>query len=420
MSNTDPTPTPLSPDLIRRNDSMVDANPFASTGARDAVRGGANMYGTFSIEKFCDVGGLSQTHEDALGWYNYVTRFTPANFRYVDAGVKIWAYYETYDNWQDTYGMDAVRAVYHSGHGGMDGNGVFYVPMGAAWAGNDCTATSNNMVLGNEYVRYIFWSTCLSCRVLGGHTPIRTWQNANRGWRMLFGFETVSWDDPNYGKNFWEEWNKNKSFSTAWLDASWRLAHDQAPSVVACGASQAEAQNRVFNERLFYGDRASTAWWWWRWYNVASVSRVALQTLPANLAVARLQPSQAPTSRALADRFQLDIALPSEVRVGSRGAFAVGDGGTRLAYGSDGSIDVRLAEPNLANRNPMAVERAASVAQGAVRRYRLDEELLTLDRTVLAYTGGGTGEGSGELEEPFVSGTIVQFRQLINGLPVIT
>jgi hypothetical protein len=402
------------------NGQLTAANPFSPADTRAGVRAGANMYGTFSIERFCDAGNLSATHEDALGWYNYVTRFTPANFRYVDAGVKIWAYYETYDNWQNTYGMDAVRAVYHSGHGGMDSNGVFYVPLGAAWAGNDCTATSNNMRLGNEFARYIFWSTCLSCRVLDGHNPIRTWQAANLGWRMLFGFETVSWDDPNYGKNFWEEWNKNKSFSTAWLDASWRIAHDQAPSVVACGASAAESQDRVFNERYFYPDRVSTAWWWWRWYNVATAAREPLRTLPWNLAVARLRAPDAPTARALADRFQLDIGLPSDLRVGMGGAFAAGDGDMRLAYGADGSIEVQLSQPNLSNRTPLATQQATSIAQEAVRRYGLDQELLTFDRTFQAWTAGGTAEGSGRIEEPFPTGTIVQFRQLINGLPIIT
>ena len=68
---------------------------------------------------------------------------------------------------------------------------------------------------------------------------------------MIFGFETVSYDNANYGSYFFEEWNKNKSFSQAWLDASWRIAHDQGPTAAACGATQAEAQDRLFNERLF-------------------------------------------------------------------------------------------------------------------------------------------------------------------------
>jgi len=202
-------------------------NPLPAAEA--ATRAGANMYGAFSIETFCDVGPLQYTHEDVQGWLAYTEQFTPRNFWYQDAGVKVWAYYEDLDNWQDTYGMDAVRASYHSGHGGMDANGVFYVPMGAAWAGNDCTATSKDMRLGNEHCRYVFWSTCESLRVLAGHTPLRTWGAANLGLRMIFGFETVSWDDARYGSGFWGHWKRGESLGTAWLNSSWDIAHDQAP-----------------------------------------------------------------------------------------------------------------------------------------------------------------------------------------------
>ncbi len=115
-------------------------------------------------------------------------------------------YEEAFDNWQDTYGTDAVVAFYHSGHGNMDGNGVFKAPLGSKWDNRDW-AFSNRMSLGNETVRYLFWSTCFSLRVFGAHNPIRTWHNVNQGFRMLFGFETTSVDNPNYGKFFWEEWN---------------------------------------------------------------------------------------------------------------------------------------------------------------------------------------------------------------------
>src|SRR3954470_21439577 len=104
-------------------------DPAADAGR--VARTAANLYGAFSIETFCDVGSLSLTHDDTAGWLGYTEQFSPRNFWYQDAGVRVWAYYEDYDNWQGTYGMDAVRSVYHCGHGGMDANGVFYVPMGA-------------------------------------------------------------------------------------------------------------------------------------------------------------------------------------------------------------------------------------------------------------------------------------------------
>lgn len=83
LTEAKPTLTRPHPDLMEPapNGKLTGANPFAPGDTRAGVRAGANMYGTFSVERFCDAGNLSATHEDALGWYKYVTRFTPANFR---------------------------------------------------------------------------------------------------------------------------------------------------------------------------------------------------------------------------------------------------------------------------------------------------------------------------------------------------
>jgi len=402
-------------------------NPIEG-GVEAGVRGGANLYGACSIEVGCgcSFGTLRYTHEDAQGWLDYVKQFTPINFWYKDCGVKPWIYLEPYDNWQDTYGVDAVRAFYHSGHGGMDANGVFYLPMSAPWGNEGCTVISSDPDLQwgcPERVRYIFLSTCLSLRVLEGHNPIRTWHPSNRGWRMLFGYETVSWDDPNYGKFFWEEWRKGKSFSASWLDASWRIAHDQAPSVVACGATAEEAQNRVFNERYFYPDCVSRNWYWWRWYYASREAREPQLVLPQHLMIARIQSVAAArqSARTLAERFQMDIKIPAEIATSRDGSYRVTAGEKSIAYGRDGSIEVRLAKPNLANYTPLATQRATEIAQKAVLRYGLDQEVpVVFDRVLLVTEGGGTTDGSGKLEGPYTTGTIVQLRQVVNGVPVIT
>jgi hypothetical protein len=155
---------------------------------------------------------------------DYPTQFAgkAANFWRKDAGVQVWKYEETYDNWQDTYGMDAVTVFYHSGHGAMSGSGVFQAPLGAKWDNRDW-AYSNNMSFGDETLRYLYWSTCFSIRVSGSDSPIRTWSAPNKGGlRMMFGYETTSIDHAGYGKFFWQEWNKNKTFARAFLDASCR------------------------------------------------------------------------------------------------------------------------------------------------------------------------------------------------------
>src|SRR5688572_9614067 len=123
-----------------------------STGRQKAViSGSSDVYGACSIERFSSASSLGLTHEDAQGWIDYVTRFTPGNFWYKDSGVQVWLYEEQYDNWQDTYGADAVIAFYYSGHGAMDGNGVFQIPLGSKWSNRDW-AFSTDMKLGNETV----------------------------------------------------------------------------------------------------------------------------------------------------------------------------------------------------------------------------------------------------------------------------
>lgn len=126
--------------------SILGTNPI---GGGD--RGGARQFGAFSIERFVNQGPLSLTHEDAQGWLDYLARWQVPNFHFQDGNVQVWAYEETYDNWQDTYGMDAVLAVCHSGHGGMRAEGTFFAPLGGVWDSRS-DAISSNMRLGNEVV----------------------------------------------------------------------------------------------------------------------------------------------------------------------------------------------------------------------------------------------------------------------------
>jgi Family of unknown function (DUF6345) len=413
MTN-EPKPT-LEPGTSGRETTQTPRggqNPTAPEGLT-GLRGGSKMYGFCSIETFCDQGSLSLTHDDAQGFYQYVNQFTPPNFWYKDSGVKPWIYYEQYDNWQDTYGADAVRVFYHSGHGGMSSDGTFYLPMGADWGGLGCTALSSNMRLGNETLRYLFWSTCLSLRISGGHSPIRTWNQANLGLRMIFGYETTSYDNANYGRYFFEEWNKNKSFSQAFLDASWRISHHQSPSVVACGASQEEAKNRVFNERLFYAESVSKNWWWWRWYSAAMAREVTISP-PESLQFAELVPVVLSASD-LFDRFGMRGPVAED------GSTSFVEGQRSFSRSADGSFSIQLAAANLENTVELAVGAARAAAERLIARLALSaDQPLVLDRIIRSQAAGGSLQGSGELVGSHTTETIIQYRQIIAGLPVIS
>jgi hypothetical protein len=285
--------------------------------------------------------------------------------------------------------------------------------MGADWGGLGCTATSSNMRLGNEHCRYLFWSTCQSLQVFNGQSPNRTWDAANLGLRMIFGFEGNSYDNANYGNFFWQEWNNNKSFSTAWLDSSWRISSNQSPTVVACGATQHEAQDRLFNERNFFDGAASKNWWWWRWYTSAA-ARDVMTSLPAQLQSADLAPAHL-SAQALFDRFEMGGEVAAD------GSASFNDGDRALTRSSDGSFSVRLAHANLSNTKKLSAASARAVADRVIDRLALrGESHLVLDRLIHAEAAGATNMGSGEIVDHHNNETIVQYRQMIDGVPVIS
>jgi hypothetical protein len=400
-------------------------NPFADGGPAVGVVRAApanDTYEFFSIEDFPPgIGDLGLTHDDAQGFYNYVAQFVTPNAWYRDGNVLAWMYGEDFDNWQDEYGFDSCCVVYHSGHGNMDANGVFQCPMGGTWGGASWVF-SNGMRLGNEKARYIFWSTCLSLRVLGGHSPVRTWHGANGGFRMLFGFETVSFDNANYGRYFWEEWNKNKSFSQAWLDGSWRISHNQAPSVVATGANQAEAEARLNQERYFTTAPGSAGWYAWRWYNVARQAglREPNSGLPGRIAVATLA-APAPAEervRQIAERLGLQVGAVESMQSDRSVQADIGNG--RLALAPDGSYELRLAEP-VAPRADADPGQARHAAEEIVRRYGLADDIdLVYDVTRLDNIASAPGGSDGSPATERVREITVVFRQVVNGLPVVS
>ncbi|MER5443790.1 DUF6345 domain-containing protein [Streptomyces sp. NPDC002790] len=382
---------------------------------RDSTFG---WWGAFSIQKFVNQNPLSHTHEDATGWLAYLQQFYDRNFWFADSGVQVWAYEETYDNWQDRYGVDAVVAVYHSGHGGMDGNGVFFAPLGAQWD-NRSDAISNRMAFGNEKANYVFWSTCNSLRVLDGHSPVRTWAGPNVGSRMIFGFETTSIDSGDYGKKFWEKWRAGQTFCDAWLNASWDIYHGQAPSVCATGSTQAEAQNRLNSERNFYRDHVPDNWYAWRWYYARQGLRDPLTQAPQSPQIVQLAPRDPSEELTAAGRLaHFPAAALQEVQVERQGVLSASSGDRFVSTAPQAVRWVKLADANHRNTRQLPTERAVELAQRFVQEHAEGVELV-VDGVHDLMQNSGKKDGS-QIGEPVSLQTHVTFRQAFDGVPVIT
>ncbi|MCZ4118201.1 DUF6345 domain-containing protein [Streptomyces sp. H39-S7] len=381
---------------------------------RDSTFG---WWGALSVEHFVNQVTLTHTHEDATGWLNYLQQFYDRNFWFADDGVKVWAYEETYDDWQDRYGMDAVAAVYHSGHGGMYDDGTFIAPLGGTWD-NRSDALSSSMRLGNKKVNYVFWSTCNSLRVLDGHSPVRTWATPNAGFRMIFGFESTSVDHPGYGANFWKYWRGGQTFTDAWLNASWEISTHQAPSVAAAGTTQDEAINRLDAERSFSRDHIADNWYAWRWYYARDAIREPLMTLPGEPRLILLAPRE-PSSELLSvgRAAQFPEAALAEIQVERQGVLSATSGDRHISTGPGAVRWVKLAEPNRRNTEQISTEHAIAAAQAFAQQHANGTELV-VDSVHDLMENDGSKEG--ELGEPRTVETMVVFRQMFHDVPVIT
>lgn len=410
-------------------EEKVIPSPFETTTDKNILQAAApnNILGLCSIQDFSGSLGnhnsdLHATHADAQGFYDYLHNWYTANFYYKDGAVKSWLYEEPNDHWQNYYGIDAVDVFYHSGHGNMTSAGVFQAPSGGSWNNETWISSNNKMLLGNQRLRYIFWSTCLSCRVFGGITPITTWWNddSNPGFRMLFGFETISYDNPCYGLNFWNHYKAGQSFSTSWLYGSWDISHNQTPTVVASGANQAEALNILMNERSFQWGAVSRNWYQWRWLAAASVASPN-KTLPKEMLVAELAPFEVNHAKiaVLADQLGFSSKAIDGFGISKEGTYLLDEGEKKITINQQGHFNAKLANINLKNRSQLDQNKARQTAEQYIRKQIGNDAELQYHAIRLGKTCGGSTKGSRELDQEYVTDTTVEFRQVINGVPVV-
>lgn len=408
----------------RRRQLPPDAEDEDPAGdAADAAVG--QIYGACSVETYRAAGALHAAHRDAGGFLDAVDRFATPDFWRRDAAVKSWIYDRRQAEYEPGHDMDSVRVFYHAGHGRMDEQGVFHLPMGALWTGTDACLGSDRMRFGGRELRYLFWSTSQSLRVGSGCSPLRSWAPANRGLRMLFGFDSVCWDSGRYGAHFWQHWRMGKSFSQAWLDGAWDIAHDQSPVVSACGTSREAALAALFGERRFLPDRAPGEWWAWRWHAPEALFQrePALVEPPAEFAAARLVPvaeDHLLTAEVLA-RLGLE---PGQLLADARGIRSVRRGPVCFQRLPDGRIRLELAPEAPGERGRPPLQRRALVgrARTALRRHGFMPAGIELvfDRVSLAMSATARLHQLLDPPEERLDEIIVQFRQAIEGVPVLT
>jgi hypothetical protein len=375
-----------------------------------------NRYAGVSVQVFpSGDAALSTPHNDVNAFLDYVRQFNGINFHARDDDVREWRFNREYDNWQDSLGMDSVRVLYLYTHMGMATDGRYVAAMGRTWD-NTFLADSTRMSFGDQRLRYLMLHGCDSLQMHGGQNPWRTWAQPNKGARMIFGFDGLTYDVGGLGAGFFREWNTGKSFSQAWQDAAFSTLTNHRPSSTACGATAEEAQDRLWNERLFHGGAVSDNWYWWRWAGPAVIEVVITITIPPSpmrLSVGR-RPLDDRVAQSLGDRFGLrsHLATAAVPEPGDEGADALV--GPRLVLSPGGSCEAFLAEPDRDAR-PIDLDAAREIAERTVRSLELDTELV-FDALTVTEHGGASRDG--DQTETAIADVTAHFRQVYEGTPM--
>ena len=221
---------------------------------------------------------------------------------------------------------------------------------------------------------------------------------------------------------FGDEWRKGKSFARAFLDASWRISHNQVPVVMAAGATQAEAVNRLNNERIFDRAAAAKGWYQWQW----------IGTLPSRSAKAKSAVPKGCKALILDDLFTDDrlvkVATTAGIPKSRANTVLFDDKGNRVMSSRDftvfaskeGSLNIHYGKANMLNHDAIGEKNAIAIAEKTIKQFGFDEGVeLKLGNIRQRFTCGGTDKGSMQIDKPAAVETIIQFRQAHKGVTSI-
>ncbi len=253
--------------------------------------------------------------------------------------------------------------------------------------------------------------------VFAPNNPIRTWNVCNRGFRMLFGATDLIADNPDYGTNFWNHWKSGASFSQAWQDSLLDAGSGQKPSSTAVGATAAEAQDRLFNERFFTNASPSRDWYWWRWVGnppAAGVTKTsAFPPFPKEIRFARIAPRIATRQSILESMRRFDFEGAEHLPEGPLDALRVAKGSAYFGLIPGGAV-VEY-EPAELKRSTLTEKQVLHSAQRVIGA---DHNLAL--RTVLPALHAGASADQKLSSEPEIYEHIAIFRQHLAGLPILT
>jgi len=160
-------------------------------------------------------------------------------------------------------GVDSVDFAYLATHGGA-GSNYFVAAFGTKHA--NCLWDNRQAKLGNANLEWLVLDTCHSVQLPNPHI---IWSQAFQGLHMVLGFTGTAKDRGGRGWDFGRRAGNGAKLSDAWLDEAYSWWYDEYPCVIACGRDKADAENRLYNERITsgYGDipHNQIGYWKWRW-----------------------------------------------------------------------------------------------------------------------------------------------------------
>jgi hypothetical protein len=219
----------------------------------------------------CTQNTLSYCDETSVGFLNgMVSRGHTQAFNWGDANAWERDFRDPANGGDDTNWADDVDFVHFSSHGTTSAANVFSGSFGSKR--DNCSWTSSRARLGNFNLEYLCIDACRSIELT--RDPIATWHGAFHGLRMVLGFTDLvsdSWWTGGRGNSFGRSAGNGDRITGAWLDAGYSFWLDDNPVAMAAGRNQADAENRLGNERLGggFGDipNSQIGWYAWRWWS---------------------------------------------------------------------------------------------------------------------------------------------------------